>query len=191
MNRLGLLYKSELNDDAKRLANKFDLFDKSRPGKKSIRQQDGRFIGPFGVQLHTPILGEHLIEVANSLAQLPGLDFKNREIAIVTTGVKFNAAFELLAHTRHALRAGVTQAEIDAILRGERPDTFDDHAKAAYDVAHELVNRPGPLSEEQWARAVELFGKEGATALIHFVAFYSSVCVVLNGFDCKIPDGEA
>jgi hypothetical protein len=76
------------------------------------------------------------------------------------------------------------------MLRGERPQTFDDVGKAVYDVANELVNKPGPLSEDKWADIVRLIGKEGVIAVVQYVAFYSYVCMILNGFDCKVPEDE-
>lgn len=44
---------------------------------------DGRFVGPFGALLHTPGPDQHFLGMANTLAQIPGLTPRNREIAII------------------------------------------------------------------------------------------------------------
>jgi 4-carboxymuconolactone decarboxylase len=149
---------------------------------------DGRFVGPFGALLHTPGPGQHFLGMAKALAQIPGLKPRNREIAIITTGAKFDAVYELYAHKVLGEKQGVSSLEYDEILKGKRPEAFDEEGKAVYDVAYELVNSSGPLSQGAWNKAVELLGKDGATALVQYVGFYSYVCMILRGFDCKIPN---
>jgi 4-carboxymuconolactone decarboxylase len=109
MNRLGLMHEAELDDDAKTFYHKVNSYTSKKYGAKGMfRQTDGRFLGPFGAQMHTPHVGEAWLDMAQNIAQIPGLTLKNREIVIVATGVRFNAAFELEAHKRRALSFGVT-----------------------------------------------------------------------------------
>jgi 4-carboxymuconolactone decarboxylase len=152
--------------------------------------KDNRFVGPFGAQLHTPGAGQHFLGMAKAIAQIPGLNPRNREIAIITTGAKFNAAYELYAHKVLGEMKGISPQEYDEILKGKRPESFDEEAKAVYDVAHKLVVGSGPLSRGAWDKAVELLTKDGATAVVQYVGFYSYVCMILRGFDCKIPNVE-
>jgi hypothetical protein len=126
--------------------------------------------------------------MAKALAQIPGLNPRNREIAIITTGARFNAAYELYAHKILGEMKGISSQEYDEIILGRRPETFDEEGKAVYDVAHELVSGSGPLSQGAWDRAVKLLTKDGATALVQYVGFYSYVCIILRGFDCQIPN---
>ena len=41
-----------------------------------------------------------------------------------------------------------------------------------------------------WKRGVDVLGKEGIGALIHYVGMYAYICIALNGFDSRIPEGE-
>lgn len=154
-------------------------------------RKDGRFVGPFGAQLHTPRAGEHFLGMALAIAQIPGLSARNREIATIATGAKYKAAYELYEHTALGEKHGLSRGEIEARFRGERPETFDEEAKAVCDVAYELVHGSGPLSEAAWTKAVNLITRDGAIAVVQYVGFYSYVCIILNGFDCKVPDPEA
>ena len=129
--------------------------------------------------------------MGKTIAQLPGgLSGRNREIAIITVGARFDAAFELHSHKILGERQGVTAAQFDEIVKGKRPESFDEQGRAVYDVAYELAYGSGPLSKGAWDKAVELLTKEGATALVQYVGFYAYVCMILNGFDCRIPDAD-
>jgi 4-carboxymuconolactone decarboxylase len=133
---------------------------------------------------------EHFLGLAKKLSEIPGLSSKNREIVILVVGAKYQAGYELYAHKVLALKHGVSQAEIDSVLRTECPETFNDEEKAVYDASSDLLNKPGPLSEEKWTRLVAAISKDGATAAIQYVAFYSYIATILNGFDAKIPGAE-
>jgi hypothetical protein len=122
-----------------------------------------------------------------TLMDIPGLSIKNREIVILATCAKFEAAYALYTHKVLGPLYGITQEELDTILRGERPKTLDDQARACYDVAYELTHRTGPLSEETWSNAVKQLSKSGATAVVQYVAWYSYVSTIVNGFDTKVP----
>ena len=128
--------------------------------------------------------------MAVSLQNIAGLSFKNREIIILVVGAKYQADYELYAHKVIALKHGVTQAEIDMILQMRCPSTFSVQEQIIYNTASELVSQPGPLSDERWMEVVGAITKDGATALVQYAAFYSYVATILNGFDCKIPDGK-
>lgn len=152
--------------------------------------KDGRFVGPFGAHLHIPIVGKQFLGMAKAVSQLPGLAPKHREIAVLVTGAKFKAAYELYGHRLLALDRGISEEEFDVILRGECPATFTNDEKSVYALADDLVNKPGPLSQEKWDAVANPIGKHTAAGLVQVVAFYSYVSTILNGFDCKVPNAD-
>lgn len=147
-------------------------------------------MGPFAVQLHTPRVGEHFLGMAKALAQIPGLSAINREIATLVIGVRHDAQYELTAHKALGKKFGLSDAEIETLLDGKRPETFDESQNAIFDVAHDLAYGSGPLSQSVWDRAVSLLGKQAITAVVQYVGFYSYVCTLLRGFDVKVPAVE-
>lgn len=50
--------------------------------------------------------------------------------------------------------------------------------------------KPGPLKKESWDAVVKELGRKGALALVHFVGMYAYTCILLNGCDVPLPEGE-
>lgn len=149
---------------------------------------DGRFVGPFAVQLHTPAVGHNFLGMAKALRHIPGLSDLNREIATIVVGARFDAAYELVAHKVLGQKFGLSETEYLEIVSGKKPETLKEEGKAVFDVAYELAYGSGPLSQEKWDNAIRLIGKEATTAVVHYVGFYSYVSMVLRGFDVKVPE---
>lgn len=152
------------------------------------RLSDSAFIGPFGAMIHTSHVGRYLFGLTIALSGLPGLPVRYREIAILVVGARFKAPYETYAHSRVGSVFGLPQEEIDEFVAGSKPKQLSDSGAVAYDVAHELVSKAGPLNEEIWLQACKQFGK-GAIALVHYNGYYMYTCTVLNGFNIAIPDG--
>lgn len=145
-------------------------------------------LGPFGLHMHTPAVGQHFHGLGAEVEKLPGFSKHNREIAILTTAAKYQAAYAMNAHNIIAKAQGVTQYEIDTILKDQMPNTLDEQGQVIYNATYELVHGRGPLSEKNWDKLVKMFSIDGAKCFVHLVGFYSYLCVVLNGFDAKIPE---
>lgn len=137
--------------------------------------------------MHTPSIGQHFFALTRALGSLPGLTSHTREVAVLATGGQYEAAYELYAHERVGATVGLTAAEISAIKSGEVPETLDEAGRMACRVARELSMKPGNLDGETWSQAKDILGVAGATALVHYIAFYAYTCVLLNGFACQAP----
>ncbi len=119
-----------------------------------------------------------------------GLPATAREVAILTVGSKYRAAFELYAHEHLALsETSLTRAQIDEIKAGRKPEGLDEQGNVAWEVAKELVDGGRPLGTEKWEKAVRVFGEQGALGLLHYTGYYCYVCVILNGVDAPVPEG--
>jgi hypothetical protein len=60
----------------------------------------------------------------------------------------------------------------------------------AFGVAVELAGVKGPLGREMWEELVECLGREGALALVQVCGLYGYTCLLLNGCDVRVPEGE-
>ncbi|KAF2482533.1 AhpD-like protein [Neohortaea acidophila] len=189
MNRLGLLHPSQLDAEAKRLYDAYHEYTTNRYGKAAVAYMldDARLTGPFGVQLHTPQVGEHVLGLAKALRSLPGLSDTNREIASIVVGVRYNTRYELAMHQMLGWKFGLAAASIDTMLAGKKPASFNAEQSVVFDVAHELAYGSGTLPQDLWDRAVEVLGRPGTIALVQYVGFYSYACTILRGFDVEIP----
>ena len=67
----------------------------------------GALLGPWNPWLHEPKFGQPIWELTKALAVSPSLPGPVREVAILVTGAKFRAGYELYAHVirRRATRA--------------------------------------------------------------------------------------
>lgn len=74
---------------------------------------------------------------------------------------------------------------------GQKPTDLSSAEATAFDATISLVRNPGPLPRELWHACVNEFGRSGALALVHYVGLYAYTCVLLNGCDVKLPEGES
>lgn len=155
------------------------------------RASDDAFVGPFPLFLAAPEAGEHSMALFGKIGAIPGLPPDAREVAILTVGAHYQAAYELYAHVNVAKKK-VEMAEeiVDAIARGEKPDVMNEECDVAYEAAKYLVGTPGPLPKELWERSMKVFGKQGTVALVHYVGAYAYTCIMLNAMDCPVPEDE-
>jgi hypothetical protein len=112
-----------------------------------------------------------------------------REVAILVTGARFRASYEIYAHVLTAEQRGLADDVLATIVAGQRPPNLSREESIAYDVASALV-RGGVLPELSYRQAVEAFGEQGAAEMIYLVGLYCLVSVTLNGFDVPIPEQQ-
>ncbi|KAL1636798.1 hypothetical protein SLS56_000891 [Neofusicoccum ribis] len=144
---------------------------------------------PFVV---TPEVSRHILDLKPALSKIPGLSIDAREVAILVNGTIWKSAFEIWSHERIAVATtNLNQSQIDKIKAGDKPHDLDEECSIAFDITTELLKRPGPLSEELWKRAEKTLGTQGATALVHYIGYYSYVSIMQNGFDVPLPNGES
>jgi alkylhydroperoxidase family enzyme len=175
-------------DSLTNLATKLFGDPKSSPFTYA-RSSDGALVGPFPLYLAAPDAGEHAVGLFGKLGRIPGLPADAKEVAILTVGAHYKAAYELYAHVNVATKkAGMSKDVVEAIARGEKPDGLNEGCSVAFDATAYLVSKPGPLPKELWDRCIKVFGKEGTVALVHYVGGYAYTCIVLNAMDAPVPD---
>ncbi len=159
-------------------------------GFTAINEQ-GQLIGPWNPWLKFPQFGKPVWELTKAMSFSPKLPRPIREIAILVTGAKFHAAYEIYAHVLAAELRGLSDDKISTIIAGQRPSDLAGDEALAYDLASAL-NGGGVLPSLLYKRAVTTFGEEGAAEFIYLVGLYCAVSVTLNGFDVPLPeDGTA
>jgi alkylhydroperoxidase family enzyme len=169
-----------LYDDMKRgIQNNFKGF--------TAINDEGQLIGPWNPWLRFPQFGGAVWEYTKAMSASPKLPRQVREIAILVTGAKFHAAYELYAHVLIAELRGLADDKIATIVAGNRPSDLTEEEAVAYDLASSLVTG-STLPALTYKRAVGAFGEDGAAEFIYLVGLYCAVSVILNGFDVPLPD---
>ena len=155
-------------------------------GFKAIAD-DGTLLGPWNPMLHFQPMGKATWEIIKSISFTATLPKNVREVAILVTGAKYDAAYELYAHVRVADMVGLSDAKIATIAAGERPADLTREEGVAYDTASALMSG-ATLPEPTYNMAVKTFGEAGAAEFIYLVGVYALVSVILNGFDVPVPE---
>ena len=185
--RLPLIPNDSLTAEQKPLYD--DMLDGIRRNFKGFTaiNEKGELIGPWNPWLRYPKYGKPVWELVKAMSASPKLPRPIREIAILVTGAKFRAAYEIYAHVLAAELRSLPDEKIATIVAGERPCDLSGDEAIAYDVASSLVSG-GVLPALTYKRAVGVFGDEGAAELIFLVGLYCSVSVTLNGFNVPVPE---
>ena len=155
-------------------------------GFKTIAD-NGALMGPWNPMIHYPSFGKPVWDLIKSISFDAKLPKPVREVAILVTGARYKAAYELYAHVRVADLVGLSDAKIATISAGQRPVDLTKEEAVAYDVAASL-NSGATLPEPTYNEAVSTFGEAGAAELIYLVSVYAAVSVILNGFDVPVPE---
>ena len=149
----------------------------------------GAMRGPFNALLHRPELGHTLLRVGEQLrfeGQLPALC---REIAILVVAAHFRARYEWWAHSRIAKSDGLPQSVVDAIAAGKEPAFDDENQGIVYSYATEMM-ASGRVSEQIHQQAAAVLGEPVLVELVLLLGYYSTISLLLNGFDVAVPPGQ-
>jgi 4-carboxymuconolactone decarboxylase len=188
--RLPLLAPSKLSPEQR------PLYEDMRKGIEtnfkgfSAIDKTGALIGPWNPWLRFPKFGGPVWALVKALSSAPSLPRPVREIAILVTGARFRAAYEIYAHVLVAELRGLPDEKIATIVAGQRPSDLTREEAVAYDLAAALVGG-GVLPELTYAQAIKQFGEAGTAEFISLVGLYCMVSVTLNGYDVPVPEADA
>jgi 4-carboxymuconolactone decarboxylase len=147
---------------------------------------DGGLAGPFNAFVTAPGAGRRLASLGTTLRFGTSIERRLSEIAIMTTGARWQAEFEWWAHAPMAREHGVAGAVLDAIGRGEDPPLEADHERAVYATARQL-GHSGRLDQETYDVAHRFLGDAGMVELVSLCGYYTLVSFLLNAFVVPLP----
>jgi 4-carboxymuconolactone decarboxylase len=128
----------------------------------------GALLGPFNAWLHEPKFGKPIWDLVIAISTAPSLPRPVREVAILVTGAKFRAAYELYAHVLVAEQRGLSDDKLATIVAGQRPGDLTREEAITYDLASALLET-GVLPELTYQQAVKTFGQHATAELIYLV----------------------
>ena len=155
-----------------------------------IRGPRKAIFGPFLPLLHTPALMERVGELGAALRFDSGLPDRIRELVIVATARATDNQFEWQTHAPLALKAGISQATLDALAVRKMPRGLPEDETAALDLVYEILNYNG-LSDATFAEAERLFSRPGLVELTVLVGYFATICWVMNVARTPGPGGYA
>jgi len=153
-----------------------------------LGRRDGRIPGPYRFALHCPELAELLHPLGELLRLRSSFPLRLSEFAILITARAWDCDYIFQAHKPFALQGGLPLPVIDAVAKAERPSLEKSDERALYDYCSELFARHA-VSDESYARALELFGTAGVVELTALIGYYSMVALTLLAHQMPLPEG--
>jgi 4-carboxymuconolactone decarboxylase len=145
--------------------------------------------GPGGVSLHSPAAAE-AIQMLNQALRKTVIGTKYFEISALVGAREFDQQYEWSGHEPAALRAGVDQAAIDAIKFDRDIAGLEEKSATVILMGRQLFRGNHQLNAELWARAVRLFGPQGALEVSMVMGDYAMAAVMLNAVNQQLPPGR-
>lgn len=144
--------------------------------------------GPLRVWMQSPELAQQAQSLGAFCRYGTSLPSRLSELAILVTGSVWQAGFEWHVHAPIGVAAGLAPATVEAIRRGERPDTLLEDETAVYAFSHALVvsRRVG---DDDYVRAEAVLGQAGVVELVGILGYYGLISMTIVAFHVPVPEG--
>jgi 4-carboxymuconolactone decarboxylase len=147
---------------------------------------DGRLQGPPAVWILSPRFGRALQQIGAAVRFDSRLPRRAHEIAVLIVGHHHGSTFELYAHRRAGVAAGLTEADLDALAQGREPAELSDVEACVLRTVRRILDR-GTLDDDEFRDAAGVLGEAGLFELVTLVGYYTMVAWQLAVFDVQAP----
>ena len=120
-----------------------------------------------------------------------GLPARDREVLVVRTLALGGDVYEAHHHVQIALKAGMSEADIEAVRSGDA--SLSEWDKELVIAADELVQRQ-KLSDASWASLGERYSQEQCMEVVFLVGCYNVMAMLTNSFGIALesdPEADA
>jgi 4-carboxymuconolactone decarboxylase len=148
---------------------------------------DGRLQGPPAVWILSPTFGQALQKIGGAVRFGSELPARACEIAILLVGHHHRSGFELYAHRRAGVAAGLTEADLAALAGAKEPAGMSDVEACVFRTTLRILDR-GTLDDDEFREAAGVLGEAGLFELVTIVGYYTMVALQLAVFDVQPPD---
>jgi 4-carboxymuconolactone decarboxylase len=159
------------------------------PQRFPLTDDAGRLAGPFNAMLVAPPAGQALQALGAAIRYATSLGDRIRELAILAVAARWDSAFERSAHEPHALAAGLTEAQVEAVRGGALPELPDETERAALRFVSALL-REEDVDDVTYAEVVPIIGNRMAVELTTLVGYYATLALQLRVFRVADPAGK-
>jgi 4-carboxymuconolactone decarboxylase len=155
---------------------------------KAARSAD--ISGPFVPLLRSPEVMNRARAMGDYLRFKSSLPPRLSEFVILLTARRWTQQYEWYVHAADGKTAGLSDAIIQAVADGRRPENMSEGQEIVYEFSTEL-NDFHSVTDRTYARMVSKFGEQGMMDLIGLNGYYSLISMVLNVGRTPLPPGNA
>jgi len=167
--------------------------DRLSPRGRELLERLAGKRGRVDAMYRTMLLNPELTEAVSALGTYlrfgsGAIGDRERELAILGLARSAAAPNEWVKHEPKAREAGVDEATIAALRRGEVPEELDRPARDVLEATDYLLRRDEIPAELQ-RRLVSELGEPGLVELAVRVGFYAMIAGFLAAFEIPLPEG--
>ena len=160
------------------------LDDTSHPELKPLAdriraERGGRLFNLYRVLLNNPRIAEGWLALFTAIRQESELNGRYRELAIMLVAVLNCAEYEYVQHIPFALKAGLTEEQLDALPDWRNSNLFEEADRAVLEYA-EAMTRSIQVPDPVFAAVARHFDTRQTLELTVTVAGYNLVSRVLE-----------
>ncbi|WP_250502479.1 carboxymuconolactone decarboxylase family protein [Caballeronia sp. AZ7_KS35] len=134
----------------------------------------GRIPTPFNIWLHNPCLAQGMEIIGTHVDRSPVLSETETEVAILATAVFWNAPYVIANHRRHALKAGVPEAVVAAIVDKRRPEGEHGRFGLVCEAVSDLL-AGGSVDDARFAAYDAGLGRAVIAELLVTIGYFTSI----------------
>jgi 4-carboxymuconolactone decarboxylase len=177
LNRLPVVKREQMDEEGKK------VYDHVAGGTGKIASPTG----PASIGLYSPGAAEPLRRL-NEYLRRQGNLLGNpiTELAILVAAREGDSQYVWSAHEPAALKAGIAQPVIDAVKYNKAVSGAGEKETVVIRLGRQLL-REHKLDSGTFAKAVELFGKQGTVELVTLMGDYTLNGLLVNAFDQHLP----
>jgi 4-carboxymuconolactone decarboxylase len=166
------------------------LTDQQKPlGEQIMKVSSVGLGGPYNPLLRSPVLGQRMFDLLHYLRWETSVPLKLNEFAILIIGRQWRSQVEWFAHAPLAIKAGLSPDIVAELKAGKRPSTMPPEEAAVYDFVTELTTNRA-VSDETFAWAKKLLGKQQVVDLTTVAGTYISIAMLLAMSEESVPPGK-
>jgi 4-carboxymuconolactone decarboxylase len=154
------------------------------------RTDQGELIGPFNPILYSPDITTSFMDFHDADEKHSILTERVRQVAILAVGAVWKSEYELYAHKAAARIAGISEADIHAVVDSEFSNALPEDEKCAQRYAYQL-STAHRVDDDVYKAAETAFGQQGVVELTFVIGFYHVVCSLLNAFNIPAPEAAS
>lgn len=160
--------------------------DDSRP-VLAANSQRGPVLNVFGTIARHPKLLKRWVVFANHVLNGSTLPARERELVILRTGYLCRSGYEWTQHVAIGLQAGLSEAEITAIVEGPDALSWSAADRALLQAADQLVGGHF-IDDLTWQTLSQQWSEQQLMDLVFAVGQYTLVSMALNTFGVQLED---